>query len=109
MAEMVRRQDLRALGINSPIANPHLVDAIHQFGDEVELKAGAAEGRDAAFGRENYLRILDCEIKVILSHVRKKIRRGRSYSMHGSLTGRLVFFGVLLVRCHRTNLINTSL
>ena len=64
---MFGRQDLRSLGVNLSIANPNLIDAIHQLGDEIKIETGAAKGRNLSFGRDNHLRVFNCVIEIVLS------------------------------------------
>src|SRR4030095_7294348 len=64
---MVGRQNLRALSVYSTIAHPHFIDLVHQFTDEIEPKAGVAEGRDPALRRENNVGVLDRVLKIIFA------------------------------------------
>jgi len=65
---MFRRENLRTVGVDFPIANANVIDAVHQFGDKVKVKTRAAKGRDLSLGRENYLRVFNCVIEIVLSH-----------------------------------------
>ena len=68
------------LGVNFSIPNPDLIDTIHQLGDEIEVKARGAEGRDLSLRREDHLCIFDCVIEIVLSHhVCTKLPPGNGY------------------------------
>ena len=54
-AIMFGRQDLRPFGVNLSVAHPDLIDAIHQFGDEIETKLVLPKVAICALGRENHL------------------------------------------------------
>ena len=64
---MFGRENLRTFGVNLSVAHPDLIDLVHQLGDEIEIEAGAAEGRDLLLGRENHLRVLDRVVESRLS------------------------------------------
>src|SRR6266550_6075026 len=66
--EMFRSENLRALGVDFSVPNPDLIYAVHQLGDEIEVKARGAEGCDLLLGRENHLRVLNRVIKIVFSH-----------------------------------------
>jgi len=70
---------LRPFCVNFSIPNAHLIDPIHQFRDEIEIKTRAAEGFDAALRSNDYLGILDRVIEIIFFHVAKNIERRRAY------------------------------
>ena len=63
---MFRRQDLRPLGVDPAVAHPHFVYLIHQFRDEIEAEARAAESGDLALRREDHLRVLDRVLEIVL-------------------------------------------
>src|SRR5436190_14325147 len=65
---MFRGQNLRALGVNTPVAHSDLVYLIHEFRDQIEAKAGAAETRDLTLRCQYYARVLDGVLKIIFSH-----------------------------------------
>src|SRR5438552_4733842 len=65
---MFRSENLRTLGVNFSVPDPDLIDAVHQLGDEIEVKARRAEGRDLLLRREDHLRVFNRVIKIILSH-----------------------------------------
>src|SRR2546428_247471 len=67
---MFRRQDLRTLGVDLSVADPDLIDPVHQFGDEIKMKAGAAKGCDLLFGREDDLRVFNRVLKIVFLHCR---------------------------------------
>ena len=68
MAKMFRSENLWTLGVNFSVPNPDLIDTVHQLGDEIEVKARGAEGRDLLFRREDHLRIFNRVIEIALSH-----------------------------------------
>ena len=68
-AEMFRGQNLRTVGVNVSIAHPNFVDAVHQFGNEIEPKTGGAEGRDLVLGREDHLRVFNCVLEIVFLHL----------------------------------------
>ena len=65
---MFRRENLGPVGVNSSIAHPHFVDAIHQFGNQIKTKTGRAEGRDLLLGGEDHLGVLDCVLEIVFLH-----------------------------------------
>ena len=65
---MFRCNDLRALCVNFPIANPDLIDSVHQLRDKIKIKAGAAEGRDLLLGGNNYMRVFNGVIEIVPRH-----------------------------------------
>ena len=65
---MFRRKDLRALRVNLSIANPDLIDSIHQLRDEIKIEAGAPEGRDLSLGSNDHTGVFDGVIKIVPGH-----------------------------------------
>jgi len=65
---MFRRENLGTFGVDFPIANADLIDAVHQFGDKVKIETCAPEGRDLSLGRENHLRVFNGVVEIVLSH-----------------------------------------
>jgi len=65
---MLRRQNLRAFRLDFPVANPHLVHAIHQLRDQIEIETGAAERRDLMLRRQNDVRIFKRIVKIVAGH-----------------------------------------
>ena len=65
---MFRRKDLRALRVNLSIANPDLIDPIHQLRDEIKIEAGAAKGRDLLLGSNDHTSVFDGVIKIVPGH-----------------------------------------
>ena len=63
---MLGRENLRTFRVDFPVANPDLIDPVHQLRDEMKLKAGVAKGRDLPFRRENNLRILNGVFDIVL-------------------------------------------
>ena len=72
---MIGRENLRTFGVDFPITHPHLIDVIHQFGDQIKRETGVAEGLNPALGRNDHLRVLDRVIEIIFFHVSGKIER----------------------------------
>ena len=72
---MIGCQYLRPFGVDLAITNPHLIDMVHQFGDQIKGETGVAESLNAALGRNDHLRVLDGVIEIIFSHVSGKIER----------------------------------
>src|SRR4029453_3579684 len=70
---MLRRQNLRAFRLDFSIPNPHLVHAVHQLGDQIEIETGAAERRDLALGRNNHARIFKRVVKIVAGHDGRKL------------------------------------
>src|ERR1700736_1971311 len=71
---MFRRQNLGTISMNLSVAQAPFVAPIHQFRNQVEMKTGAAEGRDLALGCNDYLRVLDRVLEIVFLHCRSKIR-----------------------------------
>jgi hypothetical protein len=61
-------KDLRAFRVNFSIANPDLIDAIHQLRDEIKIEAGAAEGRDLSLGSNDHMGVFNGVIEIISGH-----------------------------------------
>src|ERR1700730_5860725 len=57
---MVRRHNLRPVGLDTSITDPDLIHAIHEFCDEIETKVCNPECFDPAFWRKDHLRVLNC-------------------------------------------------
>src|SRR5581483_519941 len=74
MREVIRRQNLRAFRVQATVADAHFVDAIHQLGHEIKAEARVAKRLDALLRRENYARVFDGVIEIVLAkHWRRKI------------------------------------
>src|SRR5436190_18394616 len=69
-AEMFGRQNLRPLRVDFSIANADLIDAVHQFGNEIEIETGIAESGDALLRGHDHLGVFDCVIEIVFSHWR---------------------------------------
>jgi hypothetical protein len=54
--------------VNFSIANPDLIDSIHQLRDEIKIEAGAAEGRDLSLGSNNHMRVFNGVIEIVPRH-----------------------------------------
>jgi hypothetical protein len=59
-------QDAWSFGLDLAMADADLADAVHEFGDEVELELGGAEGIDHAVGRAQDACRLQGELDVIV-------------------------------------------
>src|SRR5205814_10717370 len=70
--EMLRRKNLRELSMNFPVRDTELIVPVHQLGDEIKMKAGAAKVRDLLFGCEDDLSVFDRVLEIVFFH-------GRSY------------------------------
>src|SRR5438132_12497368 len=70
---MLRRQNLRAFGLDFAVANPHLVHAVHQLRDQIEIETGAAERRDLTLGRKDHARVFKRVVKIVAGHERCKL------------------------------------
>ena len=71
---MLRRQNLRAFRVHFPVANPHLVRAVHQLRDQIEIETGAAERRDLMLRRKDHARIFERVVKIVAGHEGRKLR-----------------------------------
>src|SRR6267143_721482 len=83
---MLRCQNLRAFSLDFSVANPHLVDAVHQLRDQIEIETGAAERRDLTLGRKDHASIFKRVIKIIAGHDGCKLRRPLHFSKGPSKT-----------------------
>jgi hypothetical protein len=54
--------------VNFSIANPDLIDAIHQLRDEIKIEARATERRDLSLGGNNHMRIFNGVIEIVPGH-----------------------------------------
>jgi hypothetical protein len=65
---MFRCKDLRALRVNFSIANPDLIDSIHQLRDEIKIETSAAEGRNLSLRSNNHMRVFNGVIEIVPGH-----------------------------------------
>ena len=65
---MFRCEDLRALCVNFSIANPDLIDAIHQLRDEIKIEARATESCNLLFRSNNHVRVFNGVIEIVPGH-----------------------------------------
>src|SRR5438045_8840362 len=77
---MLRRHNLRAFRLDFPIANPHLIHAVHQLRDQIKIETGAAEGRNLTLWRKNNARVFKRVIKIVASHDRRNLPSASRYS-----------------------------
>jgi hypothetical protein len=62
--------DLRALGLDLPVADAHPVGLVHQLGDEIKVEVHTAKGLDPPLRRHDDLRVLHRVLKIIrLEHL----------------------------------------
>src|SRR5437660_852295 len=71
-AEMFGRENLRPVGVNFSVADADLVDAVHQFGNEIKTKTGRAEGGDLLLGGEDHLSVFNRVLEVVFLHSNAK-------------------------------------
>ena len=71
---MLRRQNLRPFRVDFPVANPHLVHAVHQLRDQIKIETGATERRDLTLRRKNHVRIFKRVVKIVTGHEGCKLR-----------------------------------
>src|SRR5262245_9032195 len=69
---MFRRKYLRALRVDFSIANPDLIDPIHQLRDEIKVETGAAERGDLSLGSNNHMRVFNRVVEIISGHCASK-------------------------------------
>ena len=62
---MFRRQNLRPFSMDFSVPDSHLIDAVHQFRDEIKLETRVAKGRDLLFRRNNHMSVLDRVIEIV--------------------------------------------
>src|SRR4029077_7454049 len=77
---MLRRQNLWAFCLDLPVANPHVVHAVHQLRDQIKIETGAAERRDLTLRCKNHARILKRVIKIVAGHDRWNLPCASRYS-----------------------------
>src|SRR5215216_6643451 len=65
---MLRRENVRPLGMNFSVANSDLICAIHQLRDEIKIEAGAAKRRYLSLRSNDYMRIFDSVVEVVFRH-----------------------------------------
>src|SRR5205085_11576135 len=66
--EIIRRQDLRPVGVDPSVADANFVHAVQQFRNEIETEARAAERGDLSLGCDDDARVLDRVVEVFLIH-----------------------------------------
>jgi hypothetical protein len=54
--------------VNFSIANPYLINSIHQLRDEIKIEAGAAEGGDLPLGSNYHMRVFNRVVEIISGH-----------------------------------------
>src|SRR5438128_9437847 len=64
---MPRSKNLRAFRVQPAIANAHLVDPVHQFGNEKKAEAGIAERLDATLRRYDDFRIFYGVLEIVFA------------------------------------------
>src|SRR6266480_3219825 len=65
---MLGRENLRTFGVNFPVANPDLIDPIHQLRDQIKIETGAAKSRDLSLRSDDYMRVFNRVIEVVPGH-----------------------------------------
>src|SRR5205823_13284573 len=87
---MFRCNNLWSLCVNFPIANPDLIDSVHQLRDKIKIEAGAAEGRDLLLGSNNYMRIFNGVIEIVPRHDETNLNQvpGDVFQKQNSITQR---------------------
>jgi len=63
-------EDLRALCVNFSIANPDLIDAIHQLRDKIKIEARDTESRYVLLRSNNHVRVFNSVIEIVPGHGR---------------------------------------
>src|SRR5580704_14824597 len=65
---MLGSENLRAFGVDFPVANPDLIDSIHQLRDQIKIETGAAKSRDLSLRSDNHMRVFNRVIEVVPGH-----------------------------------------
>src|SRR5206468_7396833 len=65
---MLGRENLRTFRVDFPVANPDLIDPIHQLRDQIKIETGAAKSRDLSLRSNDYMRVFNRVIEVVLGH-----------------------------------------
>src|ERR1051325_3500890 len=71
---MFRCQNLWPLGFYFAVPNPHLVHAIHQLRDQIEVETSASESRNLMLRRQNHTRIFKRIIEIVAGHEGGRLR-----------------------------------
>jgi len=67
--------------MNFSVPDPDLIDPVHQLGDEIEVKARRAEGRDLPLRSEDHLGVFNRVIKIVFFHsCSHNLKRGETVS-----------------------------
>jgi hypothetical protein len=67
-AIMFGGENLWSFGVNFSVANPDLINLIHQLRDQIKAKACAPEAGNLPLGREDHTRIFNCVMEIIFGH-----------------------------------------
>src|SRR6266404_4915890 len=65
---MLGRKNLRTLGVDFSVANPDLIDPVHQLRDQIKIETGAAKSRDLSLGSDDHTRVFNRVIEVVPGH-----------------------------------------
>src|SRR6266496_668575 len=65
---MLGSENLRTFRVDFPVANPDLIDPIHQLRDQIKIKTGAAKSRDLSLRSDDYMRVFNRVIEVVPGH-----------------------------------------
>src|SRR5213594_1980037 len=65
---MLGRENLRTFRVDFPVANPDLIDPIHQLRDQIKIETRAAKSRDLSLRSDDHMRVFDCVIEVVPGH-----------------------------------------
>ena len=80
---MLGRENLRAFGVDFPVANPDLIDPIHQLRDQIKIETGAAESRDLSLRSNDYMRVFNRVIEVVPGHCHRTKLAFRHWEFKG--------------------------
>src|SRR5262245_11221711 len=95
---MFRCQDLRTFGLDFAVANSHLVHAVHQLRDQIEIETRTAEGRDLALRRHDHSSIFKRVVEIVAGHDNGKLWCPMLFSKHAGKT----------IRTHTTEILSSA-
>src|SRR6266481_8821720 len=77
---MLGRENLRTFRVDFPVANPDLIDPIHQLRDQIKIETGAAKSRDLSLRSDDHMRVFNRVIEVVPGHRYTNVRAKRRLS-----------------------------
>src|SRR6266404_8669324 len=100
---MLGRENLRTFRVDFPVANPDLIDPIHQLRDQIKIETGAAKSRDLSLRSDDHMRVFNRVIEVVPGHGHRTKLAFRHWEFKSELAyrprGRRILQSRPLFRC----------